>query len=661
MTIHTTLRLQLRSSGYAPVPVEGKRPSLKEWQKKADANADEIQLWEKLYPHARNTGLLTATTPALDIDITNPEAAEAIEALVRQRFEGRGHVLVRIGKFPKRAVPFRTDAPFKKITVNVIAPNGNTEQKMEMLGLGQQIVVDGIHPDTGKPYSWHGGSPCSIKHEDLPYISEAEAKQLVDDAVAMLIKDFGYSVPKARVGKDATKGNGGHGAEHWGYLIENIRHGRELHESLRDLAGKAIASGMSEGATVNFLRAEMERSDVPRDDRWQARYDDIPRLVAGATKWVASTTPRRSTGDPDLAAAVAAAKTISAADLQTMTLAADRFTLGDLKPAPGDVLYLALEDGKRRLQRRITKLLPTFSGSWPEGFEIATEWPRADHGGLDEIEKWLIKAKSPRLVVIDTLAQFRKLSKGRTQVYADDYAAISGLQKLASKYNVGIIIVHHDRKAEADDVFDTVSGSLGLTGAADTILIMKRQAGAVTLHVRSRDVEERGLALQFSKESCRWTILGIAADIHRSAERQRVIDALKKNGQLQAKNIQLMAELRNRNATDMLLGKMLRDGEIVRLDKGKYGLPETDAGQIRRGDSFEGRTDRTDGQTGTQASDLQNETETTVLSDGLSESLSDPPRQEHPSDLSDLSAHFKLEPGRDRYADMDIPEFLKRP
>jgi hypothetical protein len=45
---------------------------------------------------------------------------------------------------------------------------------------------------------------------------------------------------------------------------------------------------------------------------------------------------------------------------------ANRFTLGEIKTAQGDVLYLALEDSKRRLQRRITKLLPTFSGKWPE-------------------------------------------------------------------------------------------------------------------------------------------------------------------------------------------------------------------------------------------------------------------------------------------------------
>jgi RecA-family ATPase len=173
-----------------------------------------------------------------------------------------------------------------------------------------------------------------------------------------------------------------------------------------------------------------------------------------------------------------------------------RFVLGDLKPAPGDVLYLALEDGRRRLQRRLTKLLPTFLGTWPSGLTFATEWPRSDQGGLTDIENWITSSKNPRLVIVDTLAQFRKMATGKN-VYLEDYAAISELQKLASKYNLTIIVVHHDRKSVADDVFDTVSGSLGLTGAADTIAIMKREGGAVTLHVRGRDVEEAEKALQF--------------------------------------------------------------------------------------------------------------------------------------------------------------------
>jgi AAA domain len=327
-----------------------------------------------------------------------------------------------------------------------------------------------------------------------------------------------------------------------------------------------------------------------------------------------------------------------------IAIAAGRFTLGDLKPSLGDVLYLALEDGRRRLQRRITKLLPTFSGSWPPGLTIATEWRRADHGGLDDIEQWLKAATTRRLVIVDTLALFRRISSGKSQVYLEDYAAISSLQKLAIKYNVGIIIVHHDRKAEADDVFDTISGSLGLPAAADTILIVKRQSGAVTLHVRGRDIEEAELALQFSKDTCRWTILGTAADVHRSAERNRVLDVLRSaDTPWQAKDIQFMAELRTRNATDILLGKMVRDGEIVRAERGRYADRQV-AGQIRGGVSFKVRTDRTDRQIGAEDPELKEGIKTDNLSGNLSASCATSPNRPNLSNLSDLSRRGRSGP-----------------
>jgi hypothetical protein len=257
--------------------------------------------------------------------------------------------------------------------------------------------------------------------------------------------------------------------------------------------------------------------------------------------------------------------------------ALNQFVLGDLRPASGEVLYLALEDGKRRLQRRLTRLLPTFSGKWPEGLTFATEWPRADQGGVAAIEKWIEDAaaagRKPRLVIVDTLAQFRTHTTGQN-VYLEDYKAIAGLQKLSSKHNLTIIIVHHDRKSGADDVFDTVSGSLGLTGAADTIMVMKRQAGNVTLSIRGRDVEGSEKAIQFNKATCRWTILGDAADIRMSDERGRVMAALEEAGEpLSVNEIVARANLTNRNAADAMLRRMGEDGQIERVKRGHYALP----------------------------------------------------------------------------------------
>ena len=139
-----------------------------------------------------NTAVLTAPVPTFDGDITHHEAARAVEDLVRERYEEVGRLLVRFGNPPKFAIPFRTDKPFEKLSVKLKARDG-TEHKIEFLCKGQLVVVDGIHPDTHRPYSWHGGTLVETPWEELPSITKAEAHQLVDDAVDLLVRDFGFT------------------------------------------------------------------------------------------------------------------------------------------------------------------------------------------------------------------------------------------------------------------------------------------------------------------------------------------------------------------------------------------------------------------------------------------------------------------------------------
>jgi len=194
------LRLRLVHTGFVPLPLYGKAPPNKkntkrspmtDWGQINNVTAAMIEMWGKMWPDAVNTGVLTRFVPTLDIDITSEEAARAVEDYVRERYEERGYILPRIGRAPKRAIPFRTDEPFAKIIVNVVAPNG-TQEKIEFLADGQQVVVDGIHPDTKQPYRWHGGEPGEIAREGLPYIHEEEAQRLVDEVVKLLVHDFNY-------------------------------------------------------------------------------------------------------------------------------------------------------------------------------------------------------------------------------------------------------------------------------------------------------------------------------------------------------------------------------------------------------------------------------------------------------------------------------------
>jgi hypothetical protein len=278
----TVYRKHVLINGYLPIPSNGKIPPMSGWQD-IKATPKIIDSWGDQYPDAENTSILTRTTPALDIDIMGPDAAEAAEALVRETYEERGYILIRIGRSPKRAILFRTDKPFKKIVRNFTKPGSDTVQKLEMLGMGQQIVVAGVHPDTGQPYRWHGGEPDKIKREDLPYISESEAQDLIDKIAQMLIAEFGFveaTQSKAKNGNGEDFGD--YYAADWAALIDNILRGAALHDSIRDLAAAVVRSGMHDTAAERLIRSIMEASPVPHDERWQKRLEDIRRAIQTA-------------------------------------------------------------------------------------------------------------------------------------------------------------------------------------------------------------------------------------------------------------------------------------------------------------------------------------------------------------------------------------------
>ena len=138
-------------------------------------------------------------------------------------------------------------------------------------------------------------------------------------------------------------------------------------------------------------------------------------------------------------------------------------------------------------------------------------------GGLDDIRAWHELAKSrggnPIMAVIDVLAKVRK-PHGNKPAYDADYEALGGLHGLAHELGFAAVVIHHTRKMAADDLMETVNGTYGLTGVIDTVLVMatKPNGGAV-IDIRGRDVEPAELAIMFNKDSCRWTVLGAAAEI----------------------------------------------------------------------------------------------------------------------------------------------------
>lgn len=231
----------------------------------------------------------------------------------------------------------------------------------------------------------------------------------------------------------------------------------------------------------------------------------------------------------------------------------------------GDALYLGLEDSDRRMHSRLSKL--GASGAGLGGLFYATEWPRGAEGAA-AIREWIDAHPNARLVVVDVFVKLRAAAEGRETAYGVDYADVSMLKPPAG---VTVLLVHHTRKALSDDPIDDISGTLGIGGAADGALVLKRARGEdeAELHVVGRDLEEEGaFAVRFDRPSCRWQWVGEAWKVRISGERRAVLDALADGPQRPRELAKALGK--SEGATRKIVHDMAHDGQVDRGLDGRY-------------------------------------------------------------------------------------------
>ena len=208
-----------------------------------------------------------------------------------------------------------------------------------------------------------------------------------------------------------------------------------------------------------------------------------------------------------------------------LAVSAGSVALGCKITNPGAVLYLALEDGERRLQDRVRGI--TARGVQAgDGFHYATDWPKTDEHGATYIDTWLDGHPDAQLVVIDTLKKVRPSRKSGEDLYDFDYHALDIFHQVATQRRVCVLIIHHTRKAESDDYLETLSGSNAIAGAVDGVMVLKKPRNNPDgiLHITGRDIDETELALRMDYPV--WTLLGDAAAERMTQEYKAVLGAL---------------------------------------------------------------------------------------------------------------------------------------
>jgi biotin operon repressor len=365
---------------------------------------------------------------------------------------------------------------------------------------------------------------------------------------------------KARGGDEGSGGSDGPVDE--AGLMDQIRSGESYHPAAITLIGRWAFDGQPYATAAKRIQALFDATpEAGRDQRWKARRGELFRTL----DWVYRREAAKPSAGPNGAAPSEAPTSLGgiAADLDRKDLPMPSWRVEGIIPEEGltifvgkpktkkswaaldialacadgtmalgkyptrlcDTIFLALEDNERRMQFRQRKLLAGTPA--PENLIYGYECP-AGMACLSTIAMWLDQNPTVRLVVIDPFARIRGTPDGRRNAFMQDYFDIGALANFASQRHIAVLLTHHARKQEASDPLDRINGTMAISAAADTIMVLTRTGTTTaTLSITGKDIELDGdFALLWDPPSCRWSVLGEAAAVQRETAQDKIFNFL---------------------------------------------------------------------------------------------------------------------------------------
>ena len=510
----TACRKRLLAAGFSPLPVNGKAPPIVGWQD-VEATVDMIEGWETNYAHATNTGILTRNTAAIDIDVLDPAVAGELQQLAERMI---GTSPVRIGQAPKRAMLYRADVSFEKIATQVYTSADGRAHKVEVLCDGQQIVVNGTHPITQKPYAWSGGElGPDLKRDALPVLSAERAAQFIV-AAERCLSAHGWTPKK--------KTNGDAGGIRGGQRIASERERAYAHAALDGCADElALAAPGERNDTLNkkafrlgtmvardwlstehvfdALLAAADTCGLSEDDGEEAKsglengqkfpHPDLPpisgRAPNSSNSWKyhsgeAAAPPRwliknilPETGVGIMSGVWGSFKTTIALELSVCVMGALPFAGQFRVKRPGAVLYIALE-GAGTLEGRLSAIAAQHGVTDP----LPLAWrgdcpPLTNKNAVDAVcsiaNEAAIELKRKFdlpvcLIWIDTLITAAGFASGEDNDAAAAQSVMTALRDISQRTGALAVGIDHFGKVMESGT----RGSSAKEGAADTVIAL---------------------------------------------------------------------------------------------------------------------------------------------------------------------------------------------
>ena len=242
-------------------------------------------------------------------------------------------------------------------------------------------------------------------------------------------------------------------------------------------------------------------------------------------------------------------------------------------PEPVKVLYCALEDGPRRTQRRLRMLDPLGEADYVN-LKFAFKMPPLEDGGIEYLTQHILAGY--KVIVVDVMAHVEKAGKNGLRDYHEVYKTFAPIQELRSKHSFALVMITHLRKAESEEVFNDLHGSVAYQGTQDALWVLERKQGMDTanLHMRDKDAEDKVVELKFDGMSL-WSFVGEGEEYVSSKKQGEIVEVMREEGKpLTIKELMLMLGIPQTDYETFRkrVLRMAAEGIVVRLDRGKYGL-----------------------------------------------------------------------------------------
>jgi len=241
------------------------------------------------------------------------------------------------------------------------------------------------------------------------------------------------------------------------------------------------------------------------------------------------------------------------------------------------VLYLALEDGRARLQSRARAIKPDLQRV--DNLHLRYTFPPLAEGGAELLQREIQK-EGYGLVVIDVLAKLEGVGKNGAKNYNETYEMFAPLQTLRRETPLCLAMLTHLRKSDADDMFDAIMGSAAYQGAQDVLWVMERKPkdDFAFLHIRDKDAEDKTIALRFTDGH--WEYVGEGEEYEISRDQRKIIQVLRE----EKRHLTIPEVMKALDIPEARYGyyrklmmSMSKDDLIHRTQHGKYSATVVDA------------------------------------------------------------------------------------